>query len=97
MPSLNFKFVNKVKDMSFETFLDDVEDNTHGFERFTIGGVGRTYASRVNSQIKEKFGFTDADVDVTDNSAHSFFKNYITWKIPYPTDDHNYINCASSP
>lgn len=90
-------FINDVKGKPLFSFLTEVENQIHGNFHFTIAGTGGDYAQTTNQAFREKFSFSDANIVVTDDSSHDFFKNYITWQKTYADDPsvELYLNCTN--
>jgi hypothetical protein len=90
-------FINEMKDKPLEMFLKDVEDGTHGYFHFTIAGTGGDFAQSTNDEFRDTYSFTDANIVVTDDSSHDFFKNYVTWQKTYADDSSvvKYLNCTN--
>ena len=85
------EFFDDVKGQPLESYLRQIEDNTHGIFHFTFGGVGGANAQRAINTLVEDYNFSYSNVAALAISAQPFFKKYLAVNKQTP------INCTAKP
>ena len=84
-------FFGLVKGNPLQTYLDAIEDGTHGTFHFTFGGVGGNVAMATVKSLMEDYGFSYSNIASLAVSAQAFFK-----KVLASNKDHR-VNCSADP
>ena len=84
-------FFEEVKSMPLETYLFQIEDNTHGIFHFTYGGVGGPQATATIATLVSDYNFTYSNIAALTINAQPFFKKYLAVDRPWP------VNCTDHP
>jgi hypothetical protein len=71
------KFFETCKNQPLTTYLNNMEDDTHGIFHFTFGGVGGTQATTTVATLKKTYGFSDSNIVALAVSAQTFFKYWM--------------------
>jgi hypothetical protein len=74
-------FFRNCKDQPLETYLNRMEDDTHGMLHFTFGGVGGDHAVATVATLQNIYGFSPENVVALDVSAQAFTKFYLAMNV----------------
>lgn len=84
-------FFGSVKGSPLQTYLNTIEDETHGTIHFTFGGVGGDGAIATVKTLMEDYGFTYSNIVSLAVSAQAFNKRSLATSLDLP------INCTADP
>ena len=84
-------FFSQVNGQPLETYLNKMEDDTHGIFHFTFGGVGGDQAVNAVEVLMSQFNFTYSNVAALAISAQPFFKKHLAIAKKTP------VNCTTHP
>lgn len=84
-------FFDAVRNQPLETYLDTIEDNTHGIFHFTYGGVGGEQAINTVTTLVNQYNFSYSNIAALAINAQPFFKKYLAVNHQWP------VNCTSKP
>jgi hypothetical protein len=84
-------FFGLVKSNPLQTYLNTIEDETHGTFHFTFGGVGGNVAMATVKSLMEDYGFSYSNIVSLAVCAQAFNKRSLATSLDWP------INCTSDP
>ena len=84
-------FFSQVNGQPLETYLNKMEDDTHGIFHFTFGGVGGDQAVKAVGLLMDQFNFSYSNVAALAISAQPFFKKHLAVAKQTP------VNCTTHP
>ena len=59
-------------------FLENAEENVHGYVHDTIGGMGGDQAAKIDAILKDQYQLTDTHLFYIAEATHKFVKSYLT-------------------
>ena len=84
-------FFSQVNKQPLQTYLNGMEDDTHGIFHFTFGGVGGDQAIDSIDKLRNTYGFSYSNIVALAISAQPFFKKYLAVLKQNP------VNCTTHP
>lgn len=84
-------FFSQVNGQPLETYLNKMEDDTHGIFHFTFGGVGGDQAVNAVELLMDQYNFSYSNVAALAISAQPFFKKHLAVAKQTP------VNCTTHP
>lgn len=85
------KFFKTVSGQPLETYLSDMEDDTHGIFHFTFGGVGGDQAMAAIDILRDTYGFSYSNIGALAVSSQHYFKKTLAIESDDP------MNCTAKP